>query len=207
MKLFIYFLFTAILSADSYPHFSKKDFIYIKKSAGNIAKNRAQDYQKTIRSYKDHTKKKQLLEVNFYLNQLLPQYDDVIRKKEDYWATPKEFLITGYGDCEDYVIIKYFSLLKLGFDKDKLFFTSVNEKFTGSYHMVLSYFKDEGKSPLILDNLSFKILSLDKREDLKEDLFINESGVYKLEKNNTLKKVYNSSSEFDGLMKKIRKEN
>ena len=73
--------------------------------------------------------------------------------------------------------------------------------------MVLSYFKDEGKSPLILDNLSFKILSLDKREDLKEDLFINESGVYKLEKNNTLKKVYNSSSEFDGLMKKIRKEN
>ena len=60
---------------------------------------------------------------NFYLNQLLPQYDDVMQKQEDYWATPKEFLIAGYGDCEDYVIIKYFTLIKLGFDKNKLFLT------------------------------------------------------------------------------------
>ena len=145
--------------------------------------------------------------MNFYLNQLLPQYDDVIQKQEDYWASPKEFLIAGFGDCEDYVIIKYFTLIKLGFDRDKLFFTTVNEKYIGGYHMVLSYFKDEGKSPLVLDNLSFRILSLKTRKDLQVDTFINDSGVYKIDKNNKLKKVYSSSEKFKELLRKISKEN
>ena len=207
MKLFIYFLFTVLLSADSYPYFTKEDFIHIKKSAGNIAKNRANDYQKTIDSYKKIPKKKQLLKVNLYLNQLLPEYDDITAKKENYWATPKEFLITGYGDCEDYVIIKYFSLIKLGFDKEKLFFTTVYEQYNGGYHMVLSYFQHRGQSPLILDNLSFKILKLKERKDLKADLFINDSGIYKIDENNKLKKIQNSSIEFEDLIRRIKKEN
>jgi len=39
-----------------------------------IAKNRTMDYQKTIATYKILSKKKQLLKVNFYLNQV------------DHWA-------------------------------------------------------------------------------------------------------------------------
>ena len=130
-----------------------------------------------------------------------------MQKQEDYWASPKEFLIAGFGDCEDYVIIKYFSLLKLGFDKEKLYFTTVDEKFIGGYHMVLSYFQNEGESPLILDNLSFRILDLNTREDLQVDTFINEHGVYKIDKNNKLKKVSNSSVKFEELLRKIKKEN
>jgi predicted transglutaminase-like cysteine proteinase len=52
----------------------------------------------------------------------------VINQQEDYWSTPREFLISGRGDCEDYAIIKYFTLIKLGFDERKLFLTSVKEK-------------------------------------------------------------------------------
>ncbi len=144
--------------------------------------------------------------VNFYLNQLLPQYDDVIQKQEDYWASPKEFLITGYGDCEDYVIIKYFTLLKLGFNKDKLFLTTVYEKYIGGYHMVLSYFKTKGKSPLVLDNLSFRILPLNVRKDLEADTFINTNGVYKIDKNNSLIKIQNYFPQFQELLRKIEKE-
>lgn len=207
MKILIILLLKSFLLANSYPYFTKKDFLDIREKSGKIAENRAIDYQKTIKSYKKHSKKKQLLEVNFYLNQLLPQYDDITKKQEDYWSTPKEFLITGYGDCEDYVIIKYFSLLKLGFDKDKLFFTTVYEQYTGGYHMVLSYFQDKNKSPLILDNLSFKILTLNKRKDLKADMFINSSGIYKINKNNQLKKIQNSSLKFDKLLQKIQRKN
>jgi len=206
MKFLIYFLLITHLSADSYPFFTKKDFIHIKKSAGNIARNRANDYQKTINSYKKYSKKKKLLKVNLYLNQLLPEYDSVTNKQENYWATPKEFLLTGYGDCEDYVIIKYFSLLKLGFDKRKLFFTTVYEQYNGGYHMVLSYFDVKGKAPLILDNLSFKVLKLQKRKDLKADLFINDSGIYKMNKKYKLIKIQNSSLEFEELLERIRKE-
>lgn len=193
--------------AESYPYFTKKDFIYIEKSAGKIAKNRAEDYQKTIDSYKKLSREKQLSKVNFYLNQLLPQYDDVMQKQEDYWATPKEFLIAGFGDCEDYVIIKYFTLLKLGFDKKKLFLTTVNEKYIGGYHMVLSYFEKKGESPLILDNLSFRILNLETRKDLEADTFINAHGVYKIDKNNKLIKVQNYSPKFQDLLRKVKKNN
>ena len=192
--------------ANSYPSFTKDELLFIEKKHGKIAKNRIVDYEKTLKSLMPLSKSNQLLKVNFYLNQLLPQYDTFTKHQEDYWETPKEFLITGYGDCEDYAIIKYFTLVKIGFDKNKLFITTVDEKFTGSYHMVLSYFKQKNKSPLILDNLSFRVLTLKEREDLEADLFINFSGVYKM-KNNQLIKQYKYSKQFQDLLLKVQKEN
>lgn len=165
------------------------------------------DYSKTINSFKQYSKQKQLNKVNLYLNQLLPQYDEVMQNQEDYWATPKEFLTAGYGDCEDYVIIKYFTLLKLGFEKERLFITTVNEKYTGSYHMVLSYFEDNNSSPLILDNLSFRVLKLKNRKDLEADLFLNQNGIYKLNEHSDLIKTAPSSAKFQNLLKKIKDEN
>lgn len=204
MKLLIFILIFYNLHA--YPNFSESELSVIEKRWGSISKNRVNDYIKNIDSFKNFSKKVQLNKTNLYLNQLLPQYDAISIQKEDDWATPKEFLIKGYGDCEDYVIIKYFTLIKLGFDKEKLFFTTVNENFTGTYHMVLSYFYEEKKSPLILDNLSFRILSLKQREDLKADIFINASGVYKLDANNTLIKIHKSAKKFNELILKIKKE-
>ena len=206
MKLIFYLtLLPLFLFASQYPHFTKADFIKIEKKFGRISKNRAMDYQKKVTLFKRYNKTKQLNAVNHYLNQLLPQYDDIIQKKEDYWASPKEFLTTGYGDCEDYVIIKYFTLLKLGFDKRKLFLTAVFEQYQGGYHMVLSYFKDKNQPPLILDNLSFRVLDLKAREDIKADIFINSTGVYKIDKNYKLKKIANRSKQYSDLIKKVRK--
>ncbi len=126
--------------------------------------------------------------------------------KSDYWETPKEFLTCGYGDCEDYAIIKYFTLLKLGFSKEKLFITTAFEKYSGQYHMVLSYFESKNKPPLILDNLSYKILDLKVREDLKADIFINETGTYKMDKDNKLIRVDNTHKKFVELMDRVKKE-
>ena len=72
--------------------------------------------------------------------------------------------------------------------------------------MVLSYFKDKNKPPLILDNLSFKILNLRTRIDIKADMFINSSGVFKIDENYKLKKIAKHLKEFDELIKKIKKE-
>ena len=156
MKIFILMLCAVSLFADSYPIFTEDELTKIERSSGRIAKNRILDYQREISVLKNYNKTKQLNVVNYYLNQLLPQYDAVIQKQEDYWSSPKEFLTTGYGDCEDYVIIKYFTLLKLGFDEKKLFLTTATERQSKEYHMVLSYFKEKGESPLILDNISYK---------------------------------------------------
>ena len=204
IKITLLLIFPFLLLAYEYPHFTTKDFISIEKNSGRIAKNRAMDYQQKITSLKHYDKTKQLNIVNNYLNQLLPQYDAVMQKQEDYWASPKEFLQSGYGDCEDYVIIKYFSLLKLGFDKDRLYLTTVHELYTGGYHMVLSYFKKGLKSPLILDNLSFRVLELSKRNDIKADTFINANGVFTIDENFKLKKIASASTQYINLIKKIQ---
>lgn len=192
--------------ANEYPSFTKQEIEDI-ENINRISKNRILDYQQFLDSCKSLSKQKQLDKMNFYLNRLLPQYDTVTSKKEDYWATPKEFLTKGFGDCEDYAIIKYYSLIKLGFNEKKLFITIVQEKFKGRMHMVLAYFKEQGKSPLILDNLSFKILPLDKREDLKVSLLINSTGVFKLSTTNQLIKIASKYQEFEVLKEKITNNN
>lgn len=208
MKRIFYFLLLPYLAlASNYPYFDKEELIYIEKKSGKISKNRALHYQQKCEEFKVYDKQKQINIVNRYLNQLLPQYDAITQKQEDHWATPKEFLAKGYGDCEDYVIIKYFTLIKLGFDEKKLFITTAFEKFQGGYHMVLSYFHKQGKPPLILDNLSFRVLNLKDRKDLQADKFINSSGVYEMDENYELRRIARHSKEYLELMQRINKEN
>ena len=204
MKTFLLLFLASILLAETYPNFTNSELRAIKKN-NVISKNRIVDYQKTLLTLKTLDKETQLNKINFYLNRLLPQYDDVINNKLDSWATPKEFLTVGYGDCEDYVIIKYYSLIKLGFDEKKLFITIVKEKFKGGNHMVLTYFKTKNEPPLVLDNLSFKILDLKIRTDLEAQLFINTTGVYKLTEEFKLLKVAHKYREFEELKSKVKK--
>ncbi len=204
MKILFLSLFFISIFASNYPSFSKNELKSIQKEISEISRNRILDYDRTINSFQKLPQKKQLIKVNIYLNQLLPQVDMLNQQTTDHWETPKEFLACGYGDCEDYAIIKYFTLIKLGFKKEKLFITTVYEKYTGSYHMVLSYFKSKNKPPLILDNLSFRVLDLKTREDLKVDIFMNENGSYKLSKYNKLVKTGKSPAKFLDLMKRVK---
>ena len=200
MKSFIWLLLSTLLLAEQYPSFSHQEIASLQK----ISQNRIKDYQSFMLSCKTTSKIKKLHKVNLYLNNLLSQYDDVIQNQEDKWSTPKEFLTIGYGDCEDYAIIKYYSLIKLGFDEKKLFITVVKEKFHNSSHMVLSYFRYKGIAPLILDNLSFKILNVNERTDLDVQVFINSTGIYKMTPDFTLLKLTLKSSQFKELQRKIK---
>jgi len=203
MKYIIIFLLFLPLFSDSYPSFSKNELMSINEK-NPISYNRILDYTDYIQNCRKDSKKIQLNKINFYLNRLLPQYDDVINKKLDNWATPKEFLTIGYGDCEDYAIIKYYSLIKLGFDAKKLFITIVKENFRGGAHMVLCYFKTKNQPPLVLDNLSFKILNLQERKDLTAQSFINDTGIYKLTPQFTLQKISDKYSKFELLQNKVK---
>lgn len=204
----LYFLVLTFLQltllAAQYPTFTQEEILQIAQK-NPLNANRVRDYIYTIHHLQNKTKAKQLNKTNLYLNGLLGQYDSIINHQENYWETPKEFLKKGYGDCEDYSIIKYYTLIKLGFPKEKLFLTIVKEKFYGGYHMVLSYFENTTNNPLILDNLSFKILRLSQRTDLKAQLFINENGVFKLDSMHKLQRVANKYKEFEELQAKVSK--
>ena len=53
--------------------------------------------------------------INTWFNRrVIFRTDDNVGGDADHWASPLELLAAGHGDCEDYVIAKYCSLIALG---------------------------------------------------------------------------------------------
>jgi predicted transglutaminase-like cysteine proteinase len=98
------------------------------------------------------------------------------------------------GDCEDYVISKYFALRYLGVDSKKLFFTYVRSSKFKEAHMVLTYFETPRSEPLILDNNNRKIFPASKSQDLTPIYNFNGESLYKAGKKGTGKKVKNKKA-------------
>lgn len=95
-----------------------------------------------------------LRRVNDYMN-VTPYLADTTQwRVEDYWATPAEFLGSFGGDCEDYVIAKYFALKELGVPPSRLRMVYVMATIgrVQQPHMVLAYYPTPDATPLILDN-------------------------------------------------------
>ena len=119
-----------------------------------------------------------LKRVNDFLNQMEFVDDRIHWKKEDYWATPIEFLATQGGDCEDFAIAKYFTLKTMGVDEEKLNLTYVKSLNLNVHHMVLTYFSTADAEPLILDNLVREIKSASQRTDLIPIYSFNGTGLW-----------------------------
>jgi len=85
---------------------------------------------------------------------------------DDYWATPVETLASNGGDCEDFSIGKYFTLLYSSISPEKLRITYVKSLEYNQAHMVLTYYSTPEAEPLILDNIRDKILPASERSDL-----------------------------------------
>lgn len=153
---------------------------------------------------------RQLNHVNSFYNKILPVHDATKYHVDDHWATPKEFLIEGRGDCEDYAISKYFTLKENGISSNKLFLSVVKVKGATNYHMVLTYLENKDSIALVLDNLSFKVLPFDKRSDLEPKFIFNEKEAFLLKNKKIYKKVKINWGEVDKwqeLLNRIYKKN
>ncbi len=130
------------------------------------AYQRGKAINRLINELADQPEIKKLQEINRFYNQF--QYIEDIDQwgQKDYWATPEEFLGMQKGDCEDFVISKYFALRKLGVPDERLFLTYVKHIELNVAHMVLSYFETPSSIPLILDNYNPAIVEGSKRRDL-----------------------------------------
>lgn len=122
--------------------------------------------------------REKLDKVNRFVNSVRFTSDKEAWGKKDYWARPIEFLGRDKGDCEDFVITKYFMLRKLGVPEEKLFFTYVKALKLNQAHMVLSYYETPKSIPLVLDNLNYKVLQADKRNDLAYVYSFNANQLY-----------------------------
>ncbi len=120
-----------------------------------------------------------LVAVNTYFNQAVSfKSDEGHWSAEDYWATPLETLGSQGGDCEDFVIAKYFSLLKMGVPQEKLRITYVKALKLNQAHMVLAYYPSAKDDPFILDNLINRIEPASKRRDLAPVYSFNGGGLW-----------------------------
>ena len=101
--------------------------------------------------------------VNFRFNRFGYQTDEYLWDAEDYWAPPEVLYEKGRGDCEDFAIAKYFALLELGFDREKL--KIAIGTLQGESHAVLTYW-DDGDY-WILDNTRNWPQRASKRKDFE----------------------------------------
>lgn len=109
-------------------------------------------WRRLINELRGLPKSEQLTKLTRSLNRMVPYTEDSAAfGKKDYWATPVEFFRNG-GDCEDYAIVKFLSLLELGFDNDQLRVAIVKDKRRRLMHAVTTVRIDDRVH--ILDNLN-----------------------------------------------------
>lgn len=123
--------------------------------------------------------------VNDFFNRRIKFDEDLtVWGKSDYWATPMETLGRGAGDCEDFAIVKYFTLLLLGIPDEKLRLVYVQARIGGinssisQAHMVLAFYPVPDAEPLILDNLINDLQLASRRPDLLPVFSFNSQGLW-----------------------------
>ncbi|MEM7300361.1 MAG: transglutaminase-like cysteine peptidase [Pseudomonadota bacterium] len=96
-----------------------------------------------------------LVEINAQINDaVIPVTDLDYYNKEEHWTYPKS-----YGDCEDYVLLKRYMLMKRGWPASSLLITVVRQP-NGEGHAVLTV--RTNRADYVLDNLEPRVKQWNK---------------------------------------------
>lgn len=158
--------------------FTPQVYARIKAVYGNEAKEDVAKWRQLVTELQSEDLDEKLYEINRFFNRF-DFVDDLVHwQQKDYWATPIEFISTGAGDCEDYTIAKYFSLIELGIPEQQLRLMYVTALELRQPHMVLAYYETPTSIPLVLDNINRRILPANKRRDLSPIYSFNGNGLW-----------------------------
>lgn len=96
---------------------------------------------------------KDLVRVNRYVNETIKPITDI-----EHWGVIEKWSLPtdGYGDCEDYVLLKRKLLIDAGWPREALLITVVRDK-KGDGHAVLTVKSDKGE--FVLDNQNEDIVA------------------------------------------------
>src|SRR5215468_11567015 len=116
------------------------------KQECNSGYSAPRDVVLTAKAWKD------LLRINRYVNERIrPMTDLEHHGVVEKWSYPDD----GYGDCEDYVLLKRRMLMEAGWPREALLITVVRDR-KGDGHAVLTVKTDQGE--FVLDNQVQEIL-------------------------------------------------
>lgn len=149
---------------------------------GNAGAETVTAWRRLIQEGENLGEPAKLSRVNDFFNQrVLFDSDMAIWQQNDYWATPLETMGRGAGDCEDFAIAKYATLLLMGVPNERLRLIYVRAR-TGNAkseaHMVLGYYQQPTDEPLVLDNLIGTIRPASSRPDLTPVFSFNSNGLW-----------------------------
>ncbi len=168
----------------SAPDFDRMLEVVVQRG-GNVAAQRFQSWRSLVAAGGGGTDVERMTRVNEFFNRQIAFGDDpVIWGQPDYWATLLETLGLGRGDCEDFVIAKYFTLRLVGVAPEKLRLvyvrarTGTGDVASAQAHMVLAYYAQPDAEPLVLDNLISEIRPASRRPDLSPVFSFNNEGVF-----------------------------
>ena len=143
--------------------------------------NLLQDWHAQLEAAKKLPEAEKLKRLNDFFNRNIAFDEDLtIWDQSDYWATPLETIGRGRGDCEDFSIVKYYSLRQAGVPVSKMRLIYVKARQSGGQraHMVLAYYASPSAEPLVLDNLIGEIRPASQRKDLLPVYAFNAEGLY-----------------------------
>lgn len=143
------------------------------------------DWQKLLAETRSVAEKDKLKKINDFFNRRIVFDDDLtIWNLSEYWATPLETIGQARADCEDFAIIKYYSLKDAGIPLAKLRLIYVKARLEGpagpylQAHMVLAYYPTPNAEPLLLDNLVPEIRPASQRRDLQPIFSFNSEAIW-----------------------------
>lgn len=166
--LLFFFVGAAVAAPISTSSFavSKASLDKVEREYGVFAKRRLFALVQMMNEAKNLDDMGKLEKVNNFFNETPYESDQKVWGVSDYWATRLEFIGKDKGDCEDFVIAKYFTLKELGVPTSKLFMTYAKSLRFKTGHMVLTYYETPKSVPLVLDNYNYKVLPASQRDDL-----------------------------------------
>ena len=120
-------------------------------------------------------REKRLEVINRFFNRWPFREDREAYGTREYWATPSEFM-NNSGDCEDYVIAKFFALRHLGFSNEEMRIAVVYDRKRRIGHVVLAIFS--AHDIVILNNQTDLIVSHSRYENYVPLYLLNETEIW-----------------------------
>lgn len=113
-------------------------------------------------------------DVNLTVNSLI-QYtsDEKLYGEADHWANFQEISGKLAGDCEDYALLKYWALRKIGVPADDMHILIFYDQIARIHHAVLIVNKNGEE--VILDNRTHRMFKLNLMTDIMPNMAINEN--------------------------------
>lgn len=115
--------------------------------------------------------------VNRWVNRKVAYVSDAkLYGKADHWASARETLRSGKGDCEDYAIAKMEILAAMGVSRDDMYLTIARDLVRRDDHAVLIV-KLNGRA-IMLDNASDALLDGDRANDYRPIMSFKKNASY-----------------------------